>query len=193
MDLKQHDSDFVEERISGEERYHGKILHLWIDRARMPDGKEAVRELVRHPGGVAVVPLTAAGEVLMVRQYRYPYGEILTEIPAGKRDPGEEPAATGRRELEEEAGVTADHFVSLGTLYPSPGYTDEVIWLYLATGLHQTAAHPDEDEFLRVERVPLDEAIDRVLAGEIPDAKTQTALLKTQALLRQGVVEGVTV
>ncbi len=160
----------------------GKLLKLRVDDIRLPDGNPATREVVEHPGGVGVLPLTDEGEVLLVQQFRYPYGEILTEIPAGKRDPGEEPLVTGRRELEEETGMVADSMTPLGVVYPSPGYTDEKIVLYLATGLHATAAHTDEDEFLQVLKMPLDELVQRVLAGEITDAKTQVAALKAQAL-----------
>ena len=121
--------------------------------------------------------------MLLVRQFRYPYGDILTEIPAGKRNAGEDPLETGKRELAEETGVTAERFIPLGTVYPTPGYCDEVIYLYLATGLHFTAAHPDEDEFLDVLRMPLSHLVDEVLAGNIPDAKTQIAALKAWTIM----------
>lgn len=168
-----------ETTVSKSYGFRGKLLHLRVDEARLPDGSLATREMVEHPGGVGVLPLTAEGEVLLVQQYRYPYGEVLTEIPAGKRDPGEDPLTTGRRELEEETGMAADTMTPLGCLYPSPGYTDEVIYLYLATGLHQTEAHPDADEFLHVVRMPLKELAEQVLDGKITDAKTQIAVLKT--------------
>ena len=172
-----------EKRLRGEYQYRGRIISLRTDEALLPNGAVAGREVVEHPGGVGVVALTDDRQVLLVRQFRYPYGEILTEIPAGKRDPGEEPLTTGKRELEEETGYRAEHFRPLGVVYPSPGYCDEVIYLYLATGLHIAAAHPDEDEFLDVLQMPLKEAVRQVLEGRIPDAKTQVALLKTKALL----------
>ncbi len=167
-----------EERLSGRTVFSGRILQLEVDAVRLPDGQPAEREVVRHPGGVGVVALTAEDEVLLVRQFRYPYGAVVTEIPAGKRDPGEEPLCAGMRELEEETGYRAAHFEPLGVVYPSPGYTDEVIHLFLATGLQKTAAHPDEDEFLDVVRCPLERAVERVFSGDFPDAKTQVALLK---------------
>ena len=161
----------------------GCLLRLDVDTIIQPDGKEGVREYIRHPGGVGVVALTDDNEVLLVRQYRYPYSKILTEIPAGKRDPGEEPLVTGMRELEEETGYRAATYTPLGTMYPTPGCCDEVVYLYLATDLTAADAHPDADEFLEVERCPLDEMVRRVLAGEITDAKTQIAILKTKLLL----------
>ncbi len=163
-------------------RYEGKIINLRVDDARLPDGTTAKREVVEHPGGVGVIALTDEKEVLLVQQYRYPYGEITTEIPAGKRDPDEDPSETGKRELAEETGATADCFTPLGTIYPTPGYCDEVIHLYLATGLHFAEMHPDEDEFLDVLRLPLATLVERVMAGDIPDAKTQIAALKAWKL-----------
>lgn len=174
-----------EETVSTAYAWEGKLLHIRKDTARLPNGQLAVREVVEHPGGVGVVALTDENDILLVRQFRYPYGEILTEIPAGKRDPGEEPLATGQRELAEETGMAADRFEPLGFLYPSPGYTDEVIYLYLATGLHPTAAHPDDDEFLDVIRLPLTEAVRQVLDGTLPDAKTQIAILKAYQKIKQ--------
>ena len=163
--------------------FQGCLLRLDVDTVILPDGKEGVREYIRHPGGVGVVALTEENQVLLVKQYRYPYGEVLTEIPAGKRDPGEEPLKTGMRELEEETGYRAAAYTPLGTLYPTPGCCDEVVYLYLATGLTAAEAHPDADEFLAVERCPLEELVKRVLAGEITDAKTQIGILKTKLLL----------
>lgn len=173
----------MEKTIERSTVFQGCLLRLDVDRVELPDGNTAPREYIRHPGGVGVVALTEENKVLLVRQYRYPYGEILTEIPAGKRDPGEDPLTTGMRELEEETGYRAAHYTPLGTLYPTPGCCDEVVYLYLATGLTAADAHPDEDEFLTVERCPLDEMVGRVMAGEITDAKTQIGILKTKMLL----------
>lgn len=172
-----------EKTVSRSTAFQGCLLRLDVDTVRLPDGNTAPREYIRHPGGVGVVALTDQNEVLLVRQYRYPYGEILTEIPAGKRDPGEDPLTTGMRELEEETGYRAATYTPLGTLYPTPGCCDEVVYLYLATDLTATDAHPDADEFLEVERCPLDTLVQRIMNGEITDAKTQIGILKTKMLL----------
>ncbi len=177
--------ELSEKSLSTTKVFDGRLLQVYADRVQLPDGSTSGREYIRHPGGVGIVALTDDGQVLLVRQFRYPYGEVVTEIPAGKRDPGEEPLTTARRELEEETGMQAACFKPLGAMYPSPGYTDEVDYLYLATGLRPTHAHPDEDEFLDVVSMPLEDALNGVLDGTIPDAKTQIALLKVARLLQE--------
>ncbi len=176
--------ELTEKTLSGEKVFAGRLLQVYADTVELPDGSVSGREYIRHPGGVGIVALTDEREVLLVRQFRYPYGEVVTEIPAGKRDPGEDPLTTARRELEEETGMQADRWVPLGAMYPSPGYTDEVDYLFLATDLHPTAAHPDADEFLDVVRLPLDTLLEQVMADKLPDAKTQLALLKVACLQR---------
>lgn len=178
--------ELTEKTVSQSCRFEGRILRLRVDEAQLPDGSIATREVVEHPGGVCIAALTEDDRLLMVRQFRYPYGEILTEIPAGKRDPGEEPLVTGQRELKEETGFTAEHYTFLGKLYPSPGYFNEVIYMYLATGLTPGENRPDEDEFLEVMQVPLRDAAEMVIRGEITDAKTQAAVLKVWCLKQQG-------
>lgn len=165
--------------------FDGPLIKVRKDSALIPNGNVATRVVVEHPGGVCVVPLTDEDEVLFVQQFRYPYKEFLLEIPAGKRDPGEDPLTTGKRELSEETGFTAQNYVFLGTLYPTPGYCDEVIYMYLATDLTAGQTHPDEDEFVEVVKMPLSEAVQKILAGEITDAKTQTAILKVWAMRQQ--------
>lgn len=158
--------------------YKGKIINLRVDEALLPNGKTAGREVVEHPGGVCIAALTEQNELLFVRQFRYPYGEVLLELPAGKLSPGEDPLEAGKRELEEETGAAAKYYTDLGKLYPSPGYCGEVIHMYMATGLSHGAMHPDDDEFLEVERIPLKKAAQMVLDNEIRDAKTQAAVMK---------------
>ena len=176
-----------EKQISAEYMYKGKIISLRRDKALLPNGNTATREVVEHNGGVCVAALTDNDEVLFVRQFRYPYMEIIPEIPAGKRDSAEEdPFECGRRELKEETGATAEKFIPLGKLYPSPGYCGEIIWMYAATGLSYGEQNPDDDEFLTVEKIPLDKAVEMILSGEITDAKTQAAVLKLKVLKDQG-------
>ncbi|MCI8594619.1 MAG: NUDIX hydrolase [Oscillospiraceae bacterium] len=175
--------DLTEKTLESTVAYEGVIVTVQRDRAELPNGKTAVREVVRHPGGVAVLPLCSDGTVLLVRQYRYPFGEVLTEIPAGKLDKGEEPLHAAVRELREETGLTAGKLTSLGSVYASPGFCDEELHLYLAQDLHQGEAQPDEDEFLAPVRLPFQELAEQVLAGEVKDAKTVAAVLKAKLLL----------
>lgn len=179
--------DLTEKRIDGEYKFKGRIINLRVDRALLPDGTVAGREVVEHNGGVCVAALTDDNGVLMVRQFRYPYSEVVLEIPAGKRDSvDEDPFDCGVRELKEETGATAEEFRFLGTLYPSPGYCGEIIWMYAAKGLSFGEQCPDEDEFLDVERIPLEKLVDMVLDGAIADAKTQAAILKLKLLRDRG-------
>ena len=167
-----------EEPLEQTYRYKGKIINLRVDQARLPNGRTASREVVEHPGGVCIAALTEQNELLFVRQFRYPYGEVLLELPAGKLDAGEDPLEAGKRELKEETGAAARDYTDLGKLYPSPGYCGEVIHMYMATGLSYGEMNPDEDEFLEVEKIPLKKAAQMVLDNEIRDAKTQAAVLK---------------
>lgn len=181
--------NLTEKTIETEMIYEGKIISLKKDTALLPNGTSAFREVVMHPGGVCVAALTDKNEVLAVRQFRYPYGEVLPEIPAGKRDKGgEDPLECGIRELKEETGACAEKFIPLGELYPSPGYCDEVIYMYAATGLSYGECNPDEDEFLEVEKIPLDAFVEMIINGEIKDAKTQAAVLKLAALVKKGEI-----
>ena len=174
--------DMTEKTLSSERIYDGAIIHVRRDRVLLPNGRTSVREVVEHPGGVGILAVDGDGMVLLVRQYRYAFGRTLLEIPAGKREPGEEPLVTARRELREETGVTADSWTPLGQLIASPGCYDETLYLYLAPGLHSGDTDPDEDEFLSVERMPMAELTRRCLADEITDAKTVCAVLKARAL-----------
>ncbi|MGN0635636.1 MAG: NUDIX hydrolase [Acutalibacteraceae bacterium] len=172
--------ELFEKTLKQEYKYEGKILNLRVDKAELPNGRECTREVVEHNGGVTVAALTDENELLFVRQFRYPYGEVVLELPAGKLEKGEDPFAAGVRELEEETGAVASKYIDLGKFYPSPGYCGEVIHLYGATGLSFTSQNLDADEFLNVEKIPLSKAVEMVLNNEIPDGKTQAAVLKFQ-------------
>ncbi len=178
--------DLAEKRLSGEKIFDGRVLHVERDQVLLPDGSPAVREVVRHIGAAAVLPLTKEGNVLLVRQFRYPFADTLLEIPAGKRDSFDEnPDHTAKRELEEEIGVRAGKWTPFGKFYSSPAILDEVIWLYLAEDLTIGERHLDDDEFIEPVSLPLEELCRMVLSGEIPDGKTQTAVLRVQALLEK--------
>lgn len=181
--------NLTEKQLKAEYIYKGKIINLRRDEALLPDGSVALREVVEHPGGVCVAALTDNDELLFVRQFRYPYFKETLELPAGKRDrAGEDPLECGKRELREETGAVAQNYISLGTLYPTPGYVDEVIYMYLATHLTFGEQCPDEDEFLDLVRLPLEQAVDMVLDGKICDAKTQAAVLKIKLLRDKGKI-----
>lgn len=175
--------EMYEKTVSSKPIFKGVIVDLRVDRVTLPNGAEAGREVVSHPGGVCVVPYHEDGTVTVVRQFRYPFGKVITELPAGKLERGEDHRLAGIRELAEETGLTADSFEYLGGLLSSPGFSDEVIHLYLARGLHQGACHPDPDEFLELERVPFAQLLEEAMDGQLQDAKTVAGLLKTKVLL----------
>ncbi len=178
-----------EKQIEKNYIFNGKIINLRKDTAMLPNNTLAIREVVEHKGGVCVAPLTDNYELVFVKQFRYPYMEEILELPAGKRDSlDENPLDCGIRELKEETGITAQNMHFLGELYPSPGYCDEIIWLYMATGLSYGEQEPDPDEFLKVYKIPLEKAVEMVMNGEIKDAKTQTLVLKINYLKSLGEI-----
>ena len=178
-----------EKKISEREIYQGKIIRVHVDGVELEDGTAAKREVVDHPGGVSVAVLTEKNELIFVRQFRYPYGEVLLELPAGKLEPGEDPFEAMKREQWEETGTTAEHYISLGTMYPTPGYAGEKIRLWACRLTDDEGAlHLDADEFLTNERIPLQEAVDMVLRNEIPDGKTQIGILKTAKLVEKNLL-----
>lgn len=175
--------DLQEEKVSSQTIFEGKIIRVTLDQARLPDGELASREVVYHPGGVAVLALGDDNMVTLVQQYRYPIGKVLLELPAGKLDGPEDHRLAAIRELSEETGLEADQLTYLGCTLASPGFCDERLHMYLAQGLHQKKQHLDQDEFLNVLTMPFDQLVEQVMDGTIIDAKTVAATLKVKVLL----------
>lgn len=162
--------------------FNGTIITVHNDRITLVDGDTAYREVVDHPGGVAVVGLTEDNEILLVRQFRYPYKETILEIPAGKLERDEDPREAGIREFKEECGAEAERFESLGEIYPTPGYCGEIIRIFYAEGITYGEQSLDEDEFLDVVKMPVKECISKIMNGEIKDAKTIAGIFKLKEL-----------
>lgn len=177
--------ELFEKKIDSKKIFDGKIVKLFVDTVELPNGELATREIVRHPGAVCVLPLTSDGEVIMVKQFRYPFNEVMLEIPAGKLEFGEDPYEAVKRELEEESGVVAGKIEHICELYTTVAIFDERIQVYLARELTFTESHPDEDEFLEVTKIPLDTLVSMVMNGEIKDAKTQIAILKAEKYIKE--------
>ena len=173
-----------EKTLTSETKFEGRIIKVLRDTVELENGKTSAREVVCHNGGVCVAALTEQNEVLLVRQFRYPYKEVLLELPAGKLEKGEDPFEAVKREQMEETGTTGENYISLGKLYPSPGYCGEIIRIWACRVAQKGEMHLDDDEFLEVERIPLDKAVEMVLNNEIPDSKTQVGILKTAALVK---------
>lgn len=172
-----------EKTLERNDIFDGHIIKVHNDRVLLENGKEGFRECVDHPGGVCVAVITPANEVLMVRQFRYPYGEVVFELPAGKLEKGEDPFNAIKREQLEETGTTGTNYTFLGDLYPSPGYTNEIIRIWCCDIDGDSHSQDlDEDEFLEVERIPLREALRMVAENKIPDAKSQVGIMKTALL-----------
>ncbi len=170
--------DFTEKTISSESIYRGKIINLKVDTVELPDGNTALRELVEHPGGVAVVAVDDSNNVYLVEQFRKPYNTTLIEIPAGKLEKGEDPLVCGKRELEEETGLIAGNMMYLGECYPTVGYTNEVIRIFLATELNKTSQNLDADEFLNVKTYHIDDIMEMIMNNQIKDSKTIVGIMK---------------
>lgn len=175
-----------EKTLTSETKFEGRIIKVLRDTVELENGKTSAREVVCHNGGVCVAALTEQNELLLVRQFRYPYKEVLLELPAGKLEKGEDPFEAVKREQMEETGTTGENYISLGKLYPSPGYCGEIIRIWACRVAEKGEMHLDEGEFLEVERIPLDKAVEMVLNNEIPDSKTQVGILKTAALVKAG-------
>lgn len=183
MNEKNELERLEEKKISREEIYNGRVLHVVKDAVRLPNGESSVREFCLHPGAVAVLPLLEDGRVIMERQFRYAHGRVFLEIPAGKLDSKDEiPLEAAKRELREETGAIAEKYTFLGRLDTTPAIIDEKIYVYLAEGLTFTDRELDDDEFLDVEYISLGELVEMVMRGEICDNKTQAAVLKVARL-----------
>lgn len=178
----------TEKTLTNKLIYDGKVIKYYLDTVELPDGKTAEREAVKHPGGVCIAALDEQNNLFFVRQFRYPYREITLELPAGKLEKGSTPLENGKRELKEETGCEGYSFISLGEMYPSTGYTDEIIHLYACRVKSVGEQNPDEDEFINAEKIPFDKALEMVLNNQIPDAKTQIAVMKLDALLRLKII-----
>ena len=180
----EHFENLTEVKTHSQEIFDGVVVHLFKDTVKLPNGKPATREVIRHVGAVGVIPMTDDGKVIIERQFRYPLNRIVTEIPAGKLDSfTEDRLSAAKRELEEETGYTAKEWLDLGDYYPAAAYCDERITLYLARGLELGQRHLDEDEFLNFEAVPLSDLVEAVMGGRITDGKTQVAVLKAARML----------
>ena len=171
------DAHLVETRIASEDVFEGKLLHVKRDTVRLPDGKTATREYIAHPGAVMIIPRLPDGTLIMERQFRYPLGRIFIEFPAGKIDPGEDPATTAARELLEETGYTAERWSHIGTLHPLITYSTERIEIYTADALTFVGAKLDAGEFIEIFSATLDEALAWIDRGKLTDVKTMLGLL----------------
>lgn len=170
--------DLFEKTLGQKRVFEGKIISLRVDDVELPNGEKSTREVIEHNGGACVVALTEDNEILLVKQFRYAYGKVITEIPAGKIEKGEDPLDCASRELIEETGYSAKNIELLGEVYPSPGYCGEIIYIYKASELTKRCQNLDADEFLDVIKMPLDEAYKMVINGDIKDSKTVAGILR---------------
>lgn len=177
--------DYTEKALRRINTYEGIIVDVSVDMVKLPNDEISLREVVHHPGGVCVAAVDENEMVTMVRQFRYPLARHLLELPAGKLEKGEEPLPAAKRELSEETGLEAENWVDLGFIYTSAGFSTERLYLYLATGLTQGQAHPDPNEFLDVEKVPLSELLKMADNGLVHDAKTVAGILKAERYLHK--------
>ena len=187
--IKTDPDELLESKVGGERLFSGAVFNLEVDRVKLPNGRIATRELIRHKGAVAIVPLFPDGTVAVEAQFRYAVGRIMIEIPAGKLDtPDEDREEAALRELREETGLVAGKLTCLGDYFGSPAIVDERITIYLATELSEGERDLDDDEFLSVKRIPLEELTDAIVRGEITDGKTQAALARVMLMRQRGLI-----
>lgn len=175
----------MEKTIESEYIYKGKVVNLRIDEVRLQNNKKSKREIVEHRGATAIVPIDSENNIIMVTQYRKAVEKTLLEIPAGTLEDGEDPLECAKRELVEEIGFGAKEFLHLISFYSTPGFTTEKLHLYMAKNLYKKEGIPDEDEFIQVKKVPLDEAFNMVMKGEIEDAKSIIGILLVHKRVRE--------
>ena len=181
--------ELSEKTLNKTDIYNGRIIKVHVDDVELEDGKPGKREVVEHPGGVCVAAVTKKNELLFVRQFRYSYKEVCLELPAGKLEPGEDPAEAVKRELMEETGCTGRDWQFMGNMYPSPGYCGEIIRLWMCyVDEESDTQNLDEDEFVVREKIPIDKAVEMVMNSEIPDAKTQVLILRVAKLINPAIV-----
>ena len=185
VERRPGDDGLSEAVLSSVAQWHGSFLRADDVTVRLPDGREAHRDVLRHPGSVGVIALTDDGKIVLVHQWRTALEAVTVEIPAGKLDRGEQPEHAARRELAEETGYEAGRIAYLGPFAPAVGYSDEVLHLFMATDLHFVGASPDDDEFIHVDLVPVSEMVDRVLDGKVIDSKTMAAVLLCDVISRR--------
>lgn len=176
--------DLTEKKLSEENIFDGVVLHVKRDTVELPNGNTATREYVTHNGGSCVIAVTDNNEIVLERQFRYPMGRVITEVPAGKLEIGEDPMEAAKRELIEETGYIPGKLQFIGKYIGSPALNNEVVYMYLATELTLDKSIPDEDEFLEVFTMPFEEAVEKVMNNEIEDARTQVCILKAHKILK---------
>ncbi|ABP67490.1 NUDIX hydrolase [Caldicellulosiruptor saccharolyticus DSM 8903] len=182
--------DLYEKTIESKLIYDGSFISLKVDKVLLPDGKTSQRAIVLHSGAAVIVPVDQENNVVLIKQFRKPIEKVIIELPAGKLDKNEDPLECAKRELEEETGLRAQEFIKLTEIYTTPGFSNEVIHVYLARGLSQGSSHTDSDEFVEVFKVSLDEAILMVKNGEVKDAKTIIGLLLAKMYLEEQGYKG---
>ncbi len=176
----------TEEQISTKTEFKGRVISVSTDDVLLSNGQKAKREVVHHSGGAAAIAIDEEDNIYLIRQFRYALGRIMTEIPAGKLEVGENPKQAAMRELTEETGITAKEFTALASVVPTCGYCDEIIYIYLAKGLSFGQTNLDEGEFVNTFKISLEKAVQMVLNAEIIDSKTVSAILQVHLLKQQG-------